>query len=134
MIRIKLLLGFVSACWLLLMGPLPATAAENNLQLDFDNSDPVELRAKIMEIDHEKARLVVAEEVIFVVDFMIGEYRFFTEVNDAEGNPYIFEDFHEGDYVLVKGFKNADGVVMASLLQKAEKQRKRIRHKDNRSR
>ena len=133
MIRYKVLLGMVSACWLLLICPLSATAAEIKLQLDYDNSDPVELRAKIMEIDHEKAQLVVAEEVIFVVDFMIGEHRFFTEITDAEGNPHIFESFHEGDYVLVKGFKNADGVVLASLLQKAKKQRKRIRHNDNRS-
>ena len=133
MIRFKLLLGMLSLCWLGLLCPLSGTAAEVKHKLDFDNSDPVELRAKIMEIDHEKAQLVVAEEVILVVDFMIGEHRFFTEVTDAEGNPHIFESFNEGDYVLVKGFKNADGVVLASLLQKDKKQRKRIRHKDKRS-
>jgi hypothetical protein len=102
--------------------------------LDFDQSDPVELRARIMEIDHEKAQLVVAEEVIFVVDFMMGEHRFFTEVVDGEGNPHILESFNEGDSVLVKGFRTSDGVVFASLLQKANNQPRRNRSKDKSSR
>ena len=147
--RFKILLaGMLWVCCLMLLCPMSGAAQKNGVQLqieqaqppslkapdlDFDQSDPVALKAPIMEIDYEKFQLVVAEEVIFVVDFMIGEHRFFTEVKDAEGNPHIFESFNEGDYVLVKGFKNADGVVLASLLQKAKKQRKRIRHKDNRS-
>jgi hypothetical protein len=117
----------------LLFCPLPGTAEEKNLHLDFDNSDPVEFNARIMEINHKKAELVVAEEVIYVVDIMIGEQRFFTEVTDAEGNPNGFESFNEGDIVLVRGFKTSDGVVFASLLQKAKKQRKKTRPKDNRA-
>jgi hypothetical protein len=117
----------------LLFCPLSGTAEEKNLHLDFDSSDPVEFNARIMEINHEKAELVVAEEVIYVVDIMIGEQRFFTEVTDAEGNPNGFESFNEGDIVWVRGFKTSDGVVFASLLQKAQKQRKKTIHKDNRA-
>ncbi len=132
-VRFKIPLGIVLACCVLLFYPLPGTAEEKNLHLDFDNSDPVEFNARIMEINHEKAELVVAEEVIYVVDIMIGEQRFFTEVTDAEGNPNGFESFNEGDIVLVRGFKTSDGVVFASLLQKAKKQRKKTRPKDNRA-
>jgi len=132
-VRFKISLGVVLACYVLLFCPLPGTAEEKNLHLDFDNSDPVEFNARIMEINHEKAELVVAEEVIYVVDIMIGEQRFFTEVTDAEGNPNGFESFNEGDIVLVRGFKTSDGVVFASLLQKAKKQRKKTRPKDDRA-
>ena len=120
------------ACCVVLLYALPAIAEEKTPHLDFDASDPVELRARIMEIDYEKAQLLVAEEVIYVVDFMIGEHRFFTEVTDAEGNPNIIESFNQGDLVLIKGFKTSDGVIFASLLQKAKKQgNKRIRRENN---
>ena len=114
-------LGVVFVCCAIGLSVSPCTATEKTLHLDFDTSDSVELSARIMEINHEKAELVVAEEVIYVVDFMIGEHRFFTEVTDAKGNPKAFESFNEGDIVLVKGFKTSDGVVFASLLQTAKK-------------
>jgi len=123
--------GIAFVCGALLIGVMPGSAAEKALHLDFDNSDPVEFSARIMEINHEKAELVVAEEVIYVVDFMIGEQRFFTEVTDAEGNSKAFEAFNEGDIVLVKGFKTSDGVVFASLLQRAKK--RSIKRKDKRA-
>ena len=124
-------LGVVFACCTLIFIAMPCAAAEKALKLDFNDSDPVELKARIMEINHEKAQLVVAEETILVVDFMIGEHRFFTEITDSKGNPRALEAFKVGDVVVIKGFKTSDGFVFASLLQKAEKRQRPVDRKDS---
>ena len=120
-------LSIVFTCCTLLFIAAPGTAEEKALHLDFDSSDPIKLNAHIMEINHAKAQLVVAEELVYVVDFMIGEHRFFTEVTDSNGNPSVFESFKVGEYVVVEGFKTADGVVFASLLKKTGK--RKVKHK-----
>jgi len=98
--------------------PIKPWAAETkSLTLDFDNSDPVEYHARIMEIDYEKAQLVVAEDPILVVDLMVRGERFATQVTDANGKPKPLASFKAGDMVLIQGFKNSDGVVFASLIQ-----------------
>ena len=111
-------LGIVLICAVVLFPLRPCDASEKQLHLDFDKSDPVEYIARIMEISHAKAQLVVAEETILVVDFMIGAHRFATEVTDEAGHSKPFESFKRGDLVCVKGFKNTDGFVFASVLQK----------------
>ena len=116
-------LSIVFACCALLFIAASGSAEEKALHLDFDSSDPIKLNAHIMEINHAKAQLVVAEELVYVVDFMIGEHRFFTEVTDSKGNPSEFGSFKVGEYVVVEGFKTSDGVVFASLLQKTGKQK-----------
>ena len=113
-------LGIFLACSAVMFPLSPCHASEKQLNLDFDTSDPVEYRARIMEIRHDMAQLVVAEETILVVDFMIGAHRFATDVTDEAGNSKPFASFQRGDIVLVKGFKNADGDVFASLVQKVE--------------
>ena len=113
-------LGLVLMCAVVLFPLRRGDAAEKQLFLDFDQSDPVEYIAPIMEISHDKGQLVVAEATILVVDFMIGGHRFATEVTAEAGNPKPFEFFKRGDIVFVTGFKNADGFVFASLLQKLE--------------
>ncbi len=125
-------LGIVFVCCTIIFIAMPCKAEEKVLKLDFDNSDPIELKAHIMEINHEKAQLVVAEETILVVDFMIGEHRFFTEVTDSNGNPRALESFKVGEVVVIEGFKTSDGVVFASLLQKAKKRHRQDKRKDNR--
>ncbi len=123
--------GIIFVCCALVLVAMPCKAEEKALTLDFDNSDPVELKARIMEINHEKAQLVVAEETILVVDFMIGEHHFFTEITDSKGNPRTLESFKVGEVVVIEGFKTSDGVVFASLLQKAKKRRRKVERKDS---
>jgi hypothetical protein len=96
----------------------PWAAESKSLILDFDNSDPVEYQAHIMEIDYEKAQMVVAEDLILVVDLMIRGKQFATQVTDAKGKPKSLASFKVGDMVLIQGFKSPDGVVFASLIQK----------------
>ena len=107
-------------CCVVLPAAGPCESPEIKLHLDFDTSDPVEYRGRIMEISHEKAQLVVAEDTILVVDLKVGAYRLTTAVTDDSGNSVLLESFKRGDNVLVQGFKNEDGIVFASLLQKLE--------------
>jgi hypothetical protein len=99
--------------------PIKPWAAEpKSLTLDFDASDPVEYQARIMEIDYEKAQLVVAEDPILIVDLMVAGERLATRVTDANGKPKPLAFFKAGDMVFIQGFKNADGVVFAAVIQK----------------
>jgi len=104
-------------CVVVLLTLRPCESSEIKMALDFDASDPVEYRGRIMEINYAKAQLVVAEETILVVDLMVGAHRLTTEVADNAGNLIPLESFKRGDTVLVRGFKNADGIVFAALLQ-----------------
>jgi hypothetical protein len=104
--------------WAVIFPIKPAAAESKSLTFDVDNSAPVEYQARIMEIDYEKAQLVVAEDPILVVDLMVEGKRFTTQVTDAKGKPKSLASFKAGDMVLIQGFKNSDGVVFASLIQK----------------
>ena len=109
--------------------PIKPWAAEpKSLTLDFDNSDPVEYQARIMEIDYEKAQLVVAEDLILVVDLLVRGERFATQVTDAKGKPKPLAAFKAGDMVLVQGFKNADGVVFATVIQNLKLKKENVKH------
>ena len=103
--------------WAVIFPIKPAAAESKSLTLDFDNSDPVEYHARIMEIDYENAQLVVAEDPILVVDFTVRGERFATQVTDAGGKPKPLASFRVGDTVLIQGFKNSDGIVFAWLIQ-----------------
>ncbi|UCG06195.1 MAG: hypothetical protein JSV83_20150 [Desulfobacterales bacterium] len=110
---------------------IPWAGGQNNLTLDFDDSDPVEYRALIMEINYEKAQLVVAEDPIWVVDLLIGEQRFATRVIDAKERPQPLSSFKPGDMVFVQGFKNSDGVVFAALIQKIKFNKEKVEQTPN---
>jgi len=109
----------VFVAMVIVLSPLNISAnPEQNPDIDFENSDPVEYRAVIMEIYYDQARLIAAEETIFAVDFTLGEMRFLTQVLDAKGKPKPLESFKKGDLILVQGFRHLNGGVVASLIQK----------------
>jgi len=102
---------------------LPAnSAAETNIlkQFSFDDCDPFEARALIMEVHGKKAQIVAAEQTIYVVNLSLGDQRLITELTDADGKGMDFESFRRGQWVYVKGFKHIDGGVVASLIQKID--------------
>jgi hypothetical protein len=103
---------------------LPAhSAAETNIlkQFSFDDCDPFEARALIMEVHGKKAQIVAAEQTIYVVNLSLGDQRLITELTDADGKGMDFESFRCGQWVYVKGFKHIDGGVVASLIQKIDR-------------
>jgi hypothetical protein len=82
-------------------------------------SGPFEITSRIMEIDHGKNMLIVAENEIYVVDVMVGEEHLLTVFSDAEGRAVSFESFARGQTVLVQGMQLPDGRVIAELIQLA---------------
>ena len=117
--------GRVCRCLLLGVGLLMLaanSAAETNIlnHFSFDDCDPFEARALIMEVSGKKAQFVAAEETIYVVNAGFGDQRLITELTDSAGNRMDFGSFRPGEWVYVKGFKHIDGGVVASLVQKID--------------
>ena len=98
------------------------SAAETNIlkHFSFDDCDPFEARALIMEVHGKKAQFVAAEQTIYVVNLNLGDQRLITELTDADGHRMDFGSFNQGQWVYVKGFKHIDGGVVASLVQKID--------------
>jgi hypothetical protein len=98
------------------------SAAETNLldHFSFDDCDPFEARALIMEVHGKKSQFVAAEETIYVMNATFDDQPLITELTDADGNRMDFSSFQTGEWVYVKGFKHMDGGVVASLVQKID--------------
>jgi hypothetical protein len=98
------------------------TSAESDILKDFsfDDCDPFEARALIMDVNRKKAQLVAAEQTIYVVDLNFGDQHLITELTDPEGNHMDFGAFSQGQWVYVKGFKHIEGGVVASLVQRID--------------
>jgi len=84
---------------------------------ELEYSGPFEITARIMEIDHGKNMLIVAEKEIYVVDLMVGAEHLWTVFSDAEGAAIAFESLDRGQTVLVRGVQLPDGRVIAELIQ-----------------
>jgi hypothetical protein len=115
-----ILIVLIFVVWAL-MFPMYAPA-ESDIQKDFsfDDCDPFEARALVMEVNRKKAQLVAAEQTIYVVDLNFGDQHLITELTDPEGNRLDFGAFSQGQWVYVKGFKHIDGGVVASLVQQID--------------
>jgi hypothetical protein len=97
----------------LLMLPSNSAAETNILKhFSFDDCDPFEARALIMEVHGKKAQFVAAEQIIYVVNLSLGDQQLITELTDADGNRMDFGSFRQGEWVYVKGFKHIDGGVI----------------------
>ena len=105
-------------CMLIYPTNVPAKS-EILKNFSFDDCDPFEARALIMDVNSKKAQLVAAEQIIYVVDLSLGDQHLITELTDPEGNRMDFGAFSRGQWVYVKGFKHIDGGVVASLVQRS---------------
>jgi hypothetical protein len=102
---------------------LPANShAERSIltNFSFDDCDPFEARAIVMDIFPNKGQFIAAEQTIYVVDMPIGDQRLITEITDAHGRHLDFGSFRRGQWIHVKGFKHIDGGVVASWVQKID--------------
>ncbi len=103
---------------LILLWPLVGGASSGLISgSDLDDADPVEFSSGIMEIDYDKAMLVVAENEVMIVDLLIGDEQFSTQVTNLEGEVISIESLYKGQKVLVQGMKLDDGRVVASMVQ-----------------
>ena len=114
----SLWLAILVVCCAVVVPMPPCDASERKLNFDFDVSDPVEYRARIMAINYAKAQLVVAEQTVHVVDLISGEQRFTTALKNAKGKSIALELFEKGDLVLIEGLRQPNGSIIASFIQK----------------
>ena len=102
---------------------LPAYShAERSIltNFSFDDCDPFEAQAVVMDIFPGKGKFIAAEQTIYVVDMPLGGQRFTTEMTNANGSQLDFGSLRRGQWIHVKGFKHIDGGVVASWVQKID--------------
>ena len=111
------------------LGLPPVDAAEKESKapstwvtaIDFDECEPYQVRAKIMDRYPENGTIVVAEKVICALDVAAGGKPIKTEFLTMDGKPELPSAFSVGQYVWVKGVLHPDGFVAAFVVQKIVK-------------
>ena len=111
------------------LGLPPVDAAEKESQalstrvtvIDFNECEPYQIRAKIMDLHPENGTIVVAEREIRALDVVAGGKPIKTEFLTMDGKPESPSAFSVGQYVWVKGVLHPDGFVAAFVVQKIVK-------------
>ena len=102
---------------------LPAYShAERSIltNFSFDDCDPFEAQAIVMDVFPKKGQLIAAEQTIYVVDLPIADQRLITEMLDTNGRRVDIGSIRPGQWIHIKGFKHIDGGVVASWVQKID--------------
>lgn len=102
---------------------LPANTPAEPIQIQnfsFDDCDPFQARARIMDVNAQKGELIAAEQTIYIVNWNLNDRQLITELADADGDPLDFGSLQQGQWIWVKGFKHIEGGVIASLIQRIE--------------
>jgi hypothetical protein len=86
----------------------------------FDDCDPFEAQAIVMDVFPNKGQFIAAEQIIYVVDMPIEDQRLITEISDATGRHLDLGSLRRGQWIHIKGFKHIDGGVVASWVQKID--------------
>jgi hypothetical protein len=121
--------GIVLALAAVGLGLSPVDAAEKESKalltrvtaIDFNECEPYQVRAKIMDLHPEKGTIVVAEREIRALDVAAGGKPIKTEFLTIDGKPESPSAFSVGQYVWVKGVLHPDGFVAAFVVQKIVK-------------
>jgi hypothetical protein len=121
--------GIVLALAAVGLGLPPVDAAEKESQalstrvtvIDFNECEPYQIRAKIMDLHPENGTIVVAEREIRALDVVAGGKPIKTEFLTMDGKLESPSDFSVGQYVWVKGVLHPDGFVAAFVVQKIVK-------------
>lgn len=118
---VKAICGVLILAVGILLLPVNTPAESNPIEnFSFDDCDPFQARARIMEVNAQKAELIAAEQTIHVVNWRFDDRQLTTELTNADGDPLDLGSLRQGQWVLVKGFKHIEGGVIASLIQRIE--------------
>lgn len=92
-------------------------AADQLRAIDFDDCDPVRLRARIMGINPVNGALIVGEREIRTLDLHAGGKPIKTAFLNPEGKPESPAAFMVGQEVMVNGMMHPEGFVAAFVVQ-----------------
>jgi hypothetical protein len=136
--QIKWIAAAISAMALIALSALPVLAAAQGnpeapvqvKRIDFENSDPYQVRGKVMEVQAGKGTFVVAEREIREMDVVTENERLRTMYFDLAGKPEEKRAYRIGQFVFVKGYLTPEGYVAALEVRLIEKpQGKRLPYK-----
>ena len=96
------------------------------INIDLENSEPVEINALIMEVNTAKSYMIVAEKKINITSFKDGKKIYKTKLMNETGMVIQLSSFKEGQRVLVKGVKLIDGQIVALEIKKIDKKKYRV--------
>lgn len=96
------------------------------LNIDLENSEPVEINAMIMEVNTVKSDMIVAEQRIGIKSFKDGKKIYKTKLMNEKGSVVQLSSFKEGQRVLVKGVQLSDEIVLALEIKKIDKKKYRV--------
>jgi hypothetical protein len=91
--------------------------------IDFNECEPYQIRARIMDLHPENGTIVVAEKEIRALDVVAEGKPIKTEFLTMDGKPESPSAFSVGQYVWVKGVLHPDGFVAAFVVQEIVKPR-----------
>jgi len=98
------------------------TTALSKESIDFESMEPVEINAVISEINLREAYLIVGEKKILLIEFKVGSKHYRTAFVNERGNTSYITSLRailwKGERVLVRGFKLANGDIVAGIIKK----------------
>ena len=101
--------------------PLVKDVPARVTQIGFEDCEPFQVRAKVMEVSHERGTFVVAEREICEMDVATGTGRQQTTYYDLAGKSEPKRQFRVGQYLFVKGYLLPTGNVAAIEVREIEK-------------
>jgi hypothetical protein len=110
--------------------PLTKDVPARVTQIGFEDCEPFQVRAKVMEVRAERGTFVVAESEICEMDVVTGKGRLQTVYHDLAGQPDSKRQYRVGQYLFVKGYLLPAGNVAAIEVREIEKPKEaRVRYK-----
>jgi hypothetical protein len=90
--------------------------------IDFNSMEPFKINAVVSEINLKEAYLIVGEKKVYPVEFKLGGKHYKTAFINQRGNTSYITSLKPslwlGERVLVKGFKLANGDIIAGSIKK----------------
>jgi hypothetical protein len=96
-------------------------------RIDFEECEPFQVRARVMEVRPERETFVVAEREICEMDLITGSGRQQTTYYDISGKPEEKHPYRVGQYLFVKGYLLPTGNVAALEVRAIEKPQEKRR-------
>jgi hypothetical protein len=97
------------------------TAAFSKKRLNFDRMVPFEINSVVQEISVGGNYLIVGEKKIYLIEFKLGsdKYRstFVDDMGDTSDITALRASMWKGKRVLVRGFKLANGDIVAGIIK-----------------
>ena len=117
----KTLFLWIAIGMVVLLHPNDAFASSTK-SINFDRVEPFVINAVISEINLQEAYLIVGEKKVFPIEFKLGGKHYQTAFVNQRGNTSYITSLRAslwlGERVLVKGFKLANGDIIAGIIKK----------------